>query len=61
MDQEQQIFTEYLSDAMANAPSLIQITMRDHTVAFPKTVFGEPMYNQKPYVSSAIMEELLKL
>lgn len=61
MDQEQQIFTEYLSDAMANAPSLIQITMRDHTVAFPKTVFGEPMYNQKPYVSPAIMEELLKL
>lgn len=61
MAKEQEIFTRRLSDAMKNSPSLIQIMMRDRTVAFPKTVFGEPMYNQKPYIPSEIMEELLKL
>lgn len=58
---EQSVFSSYLSDAVENAPALIQIMMRDHTVAFPKTVFGEPMYHQKPYIPSELMEELLNL
>lgn len=58
---EEAIFLEYLSEAMDNTPSLIQIMMRDHTVAFPKTVFGEPMYRQKPDIPSELMEELLNL
>lgn len=45
----------------ASEPQLIQILMDEKTGAFPKTVFGEPMYNQKPYVSKELMEELLRL
>ena len=61
MEEDQSVFSNYLSDAVENAPALIQIMMRDHTVAFPKTVFGEPMYHQKPYIPSELMEELLNL
>lgn len=45
----------------AASPQLIQIKMDEHTGAFPKTVFGEPMYNQKPYISKELLDDLVKL
>ena len=59
--EEENSFKECLAKAQDEAPALVQIMMRDHTVAFPKTVFGEPMYKQKPYIPSELMEELLNL
>lgn len=52
---------DLFSHTGSKGPRLIQVMLGEETGAFPKTVFGEPMYNQKPYVSSELMEELLSL
>ncbi len=42
-------------------PELVQVLMKEDTKAFPKTVFGESMYNQQPYVANDLLEELKDL
>lgn len=54
-------WADILERKSSKKPFLVQILMRDNTVALPKTIFGEPMYNQKPYIPSDLMEELLNL
>ncbi len=41
------------------APLLIECVIEDTSKAYPKTYFGERMSNQKPYISEAMMEEIL--
>ena len=42
-------------------PILIEIILSEKSRAFPKTFFGEEMYNQRPYIPVDIMEKLLEL
>lgn len=44
-----------------NEPLLIEVLMQDGTKAYPKTYFGEEMYNQKPYADAETMERLIAL
>ena len=41
------------------SPLLIQYLVEDTSKAYPKTYFGERMFNQKPYISDKLMEEIL--
>lgn len=45
----------------ADKPRLIEVVLGDETRAVPKTYFGEEMYNQRPYISQSLMEEILNL
>jgi acetolactate synthase-1/2/3 large subunit len=42
-----------------NAPALVEVHLDTKSKAYPKTYFGEEMYNQKPYVDKSLMEEIL--
>ena len=41
------------------SPLLIQYLVENTSKAYPKTYFGERMFNQKPYISGELMEEIL--
>lgn len=47
--------------ACGDGPVIIQVMISNDTKAYPKTYFGQEMYNQKPYVPNQLMEELLNL
>ena len=38
---------------------LVEVILNNDTVAVPKTYFGEPIYNQMPYIPKNIMDDLL--
>lgn len=40
-------------------PALVEVHLDVKSKAYPKTYFGEEMYNQKPYIDRALMEEIL--
>ncbi|MCI5598307.1 MAG: thiamine pyrophosphate-binding protein [Ruminococcus sp.] len=40
-------------------PNLIEVHLDIKSKAYPKTYFGEEMYNQKPYIDKELMEEIL--
>lgn len=42
-------------------PVLIEVILDVKSRAYPKTFFGEEMYNQRPYIPTTLMEELLAL
>ena len=42
-------------------PVLIEVILDEKSRAYPKTYFGEEMYNQRPYIPSELMEEILGL
>ncbi len=54
---------EALRDVLAkvdkNAPAVVEVHLDVRSKAYPKTYFGEEMYNQKPYIDKALMEEIL--
>lgn len=54
-------FKNAMDDQPDKGPYLIEVSMEDGTKAYPKTYFGEEMYNQKPYVQKELMDELLAL
>lgn len=41
-------------------PVLIEIKLGRDTVAAPKTYFGEPMWNQQPYIDKSFYDEIIK-
>ena len=41
------------------SPLLIQYMVENTSKAYPKTYFGERMFNQKPYISDELMKEIL--
>lgn len=57
LDKFKKIITTYDK----SKPTLIEIKINIGTKAYPKTYFGEEMYNQVPYISKDILDELLKL
>lgn len=54
-------FRESLKSQPAEGPFLIEVCMSDGTKAYPKTYFGEEMYNQKPYIPEELLQELLNI
>ena len=50
-----------LNDKDRPLPELIEIILPDTTSALPKTYFGDPMTNQKPYITEALKKELEEL
>jgi acetolactate synthase-1/2/3 large subunit len=44
-----------------DAPLLVEISLSDKTAAYPKTSFGEPIYNQQPYMPADDLDYLLGL
>lgn len=43
-----------------NKPNLVEIIIDTNSRAYPKTPFSEVMHNQKPYIPTELLEELLK-
>ncbi len=39
-------------------PVLIEVELNRDTVAAPKTYFGEPMWNQQPYIDKSLYDEI---
>ena len=54
-------FEQLFNDAEKQGPVMIEVVMQDGTKAYPKTYFGEEMYNQRPYAPEGLMEDLLTL
>lgn len=52
-------FEDILKKADKNSPNLIEVHLDVKSKAYPKTYFGEEMYNQKPYINDKLMEEIL--
>ena len=52
-------FENILKTADKNSPNLIEVHLDVKSKAYPKTYFGEEMYNQKPYINNELMEEIL--
>lgn len=55
---------EELAEVMkkgTDGPVLIEVMLDEKSRAYPKTYFGEEMYNQRPYIPSELMEEILGL
>lgn len=50
-----------IKEADPTKPCLFEVFSDINSEAYPKTYFGEEMYNQKPYVNKNIMENILKL
>lgn len=50
---------EVLKKIDKSSPALVEIHLDVKSKAYPKTYFGEEMYNQKPYIEKALMEEIL--
>lgn len=44
-----------------NGPRLIEIRVSDRSMAYPKTNFGEEMFDQRPYMPRGLLDEILKL
>lgn len=44
-----------------NKPFLIEVMVDTKSKAYPKTYFGEEMYNQKPYISNQLMDWILNI
>lgn len=42
-------------------PYLFEIMVSEESMAYPKTYFGEKMYNQKPYITKKLLDELLQI
>ena len=42
-------------------PVLVEVMLPPDTKAYPKTYFGQEMYNQMPYIPQELMDELLSL
>lgn len=40
------------------SPLLLEVEIDPESYAYPKTVFGDPMHNQKPYMDQNLFEEL---
>ena len=52
--------SEALKQADMDKPFLAEVLLDPKSRAYPKTFFGERMYNQRPYISAELMEEILK-
>ncbi len=52
---------EALNSMDSDAPRLIEVLLDSKTGAYPKTYFGEEMYNQRPYIPDALMDEILSM
>lgn len=46
---------------ISDKPYLIEVMVDTKSKAYPKTYFGEEMYNQKPYISNELMEWILNI
>ncbi len=44
-----------------NKPYLFEIMVSEDSMAYPKTYFGEKMYNQRPYITDEVLNELLEI
>lgn len=53
--------TDIKDEINSMKPVLVEVMLPNDTKAFPKTYFGQEMYNQKPYISEKLMNELLDL
>ncbi len=53
--------TEALLKMDSSKPRLIQVLIDTDSRAYPKTFFGEEMYNQRPYIPEELMEEILEM
>ena len=52
---------EALQEMDSEKPRLVQVMIDAGSRAFPKTFFGEEMYNQRPYIPDELMAEILKM
>ncbi len=50
---------EVLGKVDKTSPALVEVHLDIKSKAYPKTYFGEEMYNQKPYIDKSLMEEIL--
>ncbi|MBQ9673423.1 MAG: thiamine pyrophosphate-binding protein [Ruminococcus sp.] len=50
---------EVLGKIDKNSPALVEVHLDVRSKAYPKTYFGEEMYNQKPYIEKSLMDEIL--
>lgn len=50
-----------IESADVRKPCLFEIFIDSNIGAYPKTYFGEEMYNQRPYISAALMDALINL
>ena len=44
-----------------NGPRLIEIQVSEDSMAYPKTNFGEEMFDQRPYMPKGLLDEILKI
>lgn len=54
-------FKKIITTYDKSLPTLIEIKLEVGTKAYPKTYFGEEIYNQVPYIPKDILEQLLKI
>lgn len=52
---------EVLEQIDQGRPHLIQVQVDTDSRAYPKTYFGEEMYNQRPYIPEELMKEILDM
>lgn len=52
-------FKKVLEKIDKSAPALVEVHIDPKSKAYPKTYFGEEMYNQKPYIDKKLMDEIL--
>ncbi len=50
---------EVLGKVDRTKPALVEVHLDTKSKAYPKTYFGEEMYNQKPYIEKTLMDEIL--
>ncbi len=48
-----------ISSIDKSKPNVVEVILDVASKAYPKTYFGEEMYNQKPYISEELMKEIL--
>ncbi len=52
-------FEKVLKSIDKSKPALVEVHLDVKSKAYPKTYFGEEMYNQKPYIDGELMKEIL--
>ena len=58
MDADLGLIEQYFT---APGPLVLEVDLTQDTVAYPKTHFGEPIYNQHPYIPADDLQRLLEL
>lgn len=52
---------EAMKELNENGPRLIEVQVSNQSMAYPKTVFGEEMFNQRPHLPEGLLNELLEI